>query len=135
MYGKATYADVVAEVAEELKARVDAVVAAGVDPASVVIDPGLGFAKKAEHNWALLAQLDRLVAVGPPLLVGASRKSFLGTLLADDAGPREVDGREDATTAITALAARAGAWGMRVHEARAAADAVRVVAAMQQAAR
>jgi dihydropteroate synthase len=133
MYDKATYDDVVREVSDELTARVDAVVAAGVDPSLVVIDPGLGFAKKAEHNWALLAHLDRLVALGPPLLLGASRKSFLGALLGGDAGPRPVEDREAATTAITAIAARAGVWGVRVHETRAAADAVRVVAAMRAA--
>lgn len=133
MQSKAEYADVVAEVGEELKTRIDAVVAAGVDPSSLVIDPGLGFAKTAAHNWQLLAHLDRLVALGPPLLVGASRKSFLGTLLADEDGPRPVDERDDATAAITSLAAAAGAWGVRVHEVAASADAVRVVAAVAAA--
>jgi dihydropteroate synthase len=133
MYAHATYADVVREVSDELMARVDAVVAAGVDPSYIVIDPGIGFAKKAEHNWALLAHLDRLVSLGPPVLIGASRKSFLGHLLADDAGPRDAMHREDATAAITTLAARAGVWGVRVHEARPSADAVRVVAAMRSA--
>lgn len=133
MQSKAEYADVVAAVSEELKVRIDAVVAAGVDPSSLVIDPGLGFAKTAAHNWQLLAHLDRLVALGPPLLVGASRKSFLGTLLADEDGPRPVDERDDATAAITSLAAAAGAWGVRVHEVAASADAVRVVAAVEAA--
>jgi dihydropteroate synthase len=120
-------------VCKELIERVDAVVAAGVDPAAVVIDPGIGFAKTAAHNWALLAHLDRLVALGPPLLVGASRKSFLGSLLADEDGPRPVDERDDATAAITTLAGAAGAWGVRVHEVAASADAVRVVAAVKAA--
>lgn len=133
MQSKAEYGDVVAEVRDELMARVDAVVAAGVDPSAVIIDPGLGFAKTAEHNWKLLARLDRLVALGPPLLVGASRKSFLGSLLADEDGPRPVDDRDDATAAVTAVAAAAGAWGVRVHEASASADAVRVVAAVRAA--
>jgi dihydropteroate synthase len=133
MQQKATYDDVVAEVCKELIERVDAVVAAGVDPAAVVIDPGIGFAKTAAHNWALLAHLDRLVALGPPLLVGASRKSFLGSLLADEDGPRPVDERDDATAAITTLAGAAGAWGVRVHEVAASADAVRVVAAVKAA--
>lgn len=133
MQSKATYGDVLAEVCDELMRRVDAVVGAGVDPSALVIDPGLGFAKTAAHNWRLLANLDRLVALGPPLLVGASRKSFLGSLLADEDGPRPVDERDDATAAITSLAALAGAWGVRVHEAAASADAVRVVAAVKDA--
>ncbi|HVX70216.1 MAG TPA: dihydropteroate synthase [Mycobacteriales bacterium] len=133
MQSKAKYDDVVADVCTELTARVDAVVAAGVDPASVVIDPGLGFAKTGMHNWALLANLDRLLSLGPPLLIGASRKSFLGALLEDEEGPRPVDERDDATAAISALAASAGAWGVRVHEVAASADAVRVVAAIQAA--
>jgi dihydropteroate synthase len=131
MQTKAHYTDVVSEVCDELTTRVDAVVAAGVDPSALVLDPGLGFAKTGEHNWKLLANLDRLVALGPPLLVGASRKSFLGSLLADDDGPRPVDERDDATAAITALAAVAGAWGVRVHEVASSADAVRVVAAVE----
>ena len=133
MYAHATYDDVVREVCDELLMRIDAVVAAGVAPDDLLIDPGIGFAKKAEHNWALLGHLHRLIAIGPPVLVGASRKSFLGTLLADDAGPRDVARREDATVAITTLAAEAGAWGVRVHDARPSADAVRVVAATRAA--
>jgi dihydropteroate synthase len=132
MYAHAMYDDVVREVCEELMARVDAVVAAGVDADEVVIDPGIGFAKKAEHNWQLLAHLDTLIALGPPVLVGASRKSFLGALLATDESPRDAMAREDATTAVTTLAAQAGAWGVRVHSARPSADAVRVVAATRQ---
>jgi dihydropteroate synthase len=123
----ATYDDVVSDVVDELRARVDAAVAAGVDPARVAIDPGLGFAKTAEHNWALLQRLGELDALGLPLLVGASRKGFLGELLADDLGPRPVDRRDAATTAVTTLVAEAGAWCVRVHDVRASADAVRVV--------
>jgi dihydropteroate synthase len=129
MQQQAVYADVVTEVRDELTARIDAVVAAGVAPEQVVIDPGLGFAKNAEHNWALLAHLDQLLGLGRPVLVGASRKSFLGSLLADDE-PRPVVDRDDATAAVTALAAAAGAWAVRVHEVRASADAVRVAAAV-----
>jgi dihydropteroate synthase len=129
MQSRASYADVVAEVCAELGARVEAVVDGGVDPECVVVDPGLGFAKTGEHNWALLAHLDRLRALGRPVLVGASRKAFLGRLLATgDGTPRPVADREDATTAVTALAAAAGAWGVRVHAVRASADAVRVAA-------
>jgi len=123
------YDDVVAEVCAELRARVDAVVAAGVDVAQIVLDPGLGFAKDASHNLRLLAQVGELVDLGRPLLVGASRKSFLGTVL----DGRPVEDREDATQAVTALAAYAGAWAVRVHEAHAAADAVRVMAAIRAA--
>jgi dihydropteroate synthase len=128
----ATYDDVVTEVSDELRRRVDAVGAAGVAAEQVVIDPGLGFAKNAAHNWALLAGLDRLAALGRPVLVGASRKSFLGALLADPE-PREVVDRDDATAAVTVVAALAGAWAVRVHDARANADAVRVVAALRAA--
>jgi dihydropteroate synthase len=131
MYQKATYGDVVAEVCAELSARLEEVVAAGVDADAVIVDPGIGFAKRAEHNWALLGHLDQLVALGPPVLIGASRKSFLGSLLADDIGPRPMAGRDAATAAITVLAAAAGVWGVRVHETSASADAVRVVAAVR----
>src|SRR4051812_5965505 len=130
MQQQAVYIDVVREVCDELKARVDAVVAAGVAPEHVIVDPGLGFAKNAEHNWALLANLQSLLSLGRPVLVGASRKSFLGSLLAEDGEPRPVVDRDDATAAVTALAAAAGAWAVRVHDARASADAVRVAAAM-----
>lgn len=124
------YDDVVAEVRAELLASVDAAVAAGVDPAKLVIDPGLGFAKTAQHNWALLRALPQLVATGIPVLLGASRKRFLGTLLAGpDGSPRPPDGRETATAVISALAALYGAWGVRVHDVRATADALKVVGA------
>jgi dihydropteroate synthase len=126
----AHYDDVVGEVRDELAQRVDAAVAAGVDASRLVLDPGLGFAKDAGHNWALLARLDRLLELGLPVLVGASRKSFLGSLLADaDGKPRPVDDREDATTALTAYAALRGAWGVRVHEVRASVDAALAIAA------
>ena len=123
------YTDVVAEVAAELRARLDDAVAAGVDPANVILDPGIGFAKNAAHNLALLNALPSLVAIGPRLLVGTSRKSFLGALLGD----RDVADRDDATQATTALAAWHGAWGVRVHAVRPAADAVRVIAAIKAA--
>lgn len=127
----ATYADVVTDVRDELSARVDAALAAGVDPSALVLDPGLGFAKRSEHNWALLRRLDVLLALGFPVLVGASRKRFLGTLLADkDGTPRPPDGREDATAAISAIVATAGAWGVRVHDVPRSMDAVAVAEAM-----
>jgi len=134
MYAHAVYRDVVTEVCIELSARVEDAVAAGVDPAQLVLDPGLGFAKKGTHNWELLARLDRLVALGLPVLVGGSRKGFLGRLLAaPDGEPRPVEGREAATLALTVLAAQAGVWGVRVHDAAASVDAVRTVAAIQAA--
>lgn len=125
-----SYRDVVAEVRAELLASVDAAVSAGVDPAQLMIDPGLGFAKTAQHNWALLHALPQLVGTGIPVLLGASRKRFLGTLLAGpDGSPRPPDGRETATAVISALAALHGAWGVRVHDVRATVDALKVVAA------
>ncbi|WP_252394284.1 dihydropteroate synthase [Candidatus Mycolicibacterium alkanivorans] len=126
------YHDVVRQVRDELLASVDAALAAGVDQANVIIDPGLGFAKTAQHNWALLHALPQFVATGIPVLVGASRKRFLGTLLADaDGTPRPPDGRETATAVVSALAARGGAWGVRVHDVQASVDALKVVAAWE----
>jgi dihydropteroate synthase len=122
------YRDVVAEVHDELIASVDGAIAAGVDPANLIIDPGLGFAKAGQHNWALLHALPQLVGTGIPVLVGASRKRFLGNLLAGPDGvPRPPDGRETATAVISALAALYGAWGVRVHDVRASVDALKVV--------
>lgn len=130
MQALAEYEDVVADVRAELLSRVDAALAAGVAESAIVLDPGLGFAKNAEHDWALLRGLDSLLALGFPVLVGASRKRFLGRLLSEkDGTPRPPDGREDATAAISALAAAAGAWGVRVHEVGASLDAVAVAAA------
>lgn len=123
-----TYRDVVAEVRDELLASVDAAVHAGVEPEKLIIDPGLGFAKTAEHNWALLRALPELVGTGIPVLVGASRKRFLGSLLAGPDGElRPPNGRETATAVISALAGLHGAWGVRVHDVRASADALKVL--------
>jgi dihydropteroate synthase len=133
MQSKAVYDDVVVEVRDELFRQVDEVVAAGVDADRIVIDPGIGFAKTGGHNWSLLAHLDVFTEVGP-VLVGASRKSFLGRLLANaDGTPRPPAGRDDASVAVTALAAAAGVWGVRVHSVRPNADAVRAVAAWKAA--
>jgi len=125
----AVYDDVVRDVVSELGERKRDAVAAGIDPRSLVLDPGLGFAKEAEHNWALLRDLERLLAIGHPVLVGASRKRFLGSLLAVDGEPRALDQRDDATDAISALAALSGAWCVRVHDVRGSRDAVEVAAA------
>ncbi len=130
----ARYGDVVHDVRVELGARLDAAVGAGVDPAYVVLDPGLGFAKQAHHNWALLAHLDQLSLLGRPLLVGASRKRFLGSLLGGPDEPPPPVERDAATAAVSALAAGAGVWCVRVHEPRASRDAVLVAASWRDAA-
>jgi dihydropteroate synthase len=139
MYGPATYNDVVAEVRGELALRVKAAVAGGVDPAQIVVDPGLGFAKRAEHNWILLGRLDRIGSLPGfearfPVLVAASRKRFIGRLLSGpDGEPRSFVGSDEATIAITALAAAAGVWCVRVHVVPGNLDAVRVAARWRQA--
>jgi dihydropteroate synthase len=123
----AVYRDVVAEVRAELLERVAAAEAAGVRPEQIVLDPGLGFAKRAEHNWALSAHLDDLIGLGFPVLFAASRKSYLGRLLAGpDGEPRPVGDREAATLAANLLAVAAGAWGVRTHEVRTTCDALAV---------
>ncbi|MEZ3179369.1 dihydropteroate synthase [Streptomyces pimonensis] len=128
------YTDVVTEVAEELRARVEAVREGGVAADRVIVDPGLGFSKGADHDLALLARLDRVLALGHPVLVAASRKRFLGRVLAGpDGTPPPARERDAATAAVSALAAQAGAWAVRVHEVRATADAVRVTHAIAQA--
>ncbi|WP_455711287.1 dihydropteroate synthase [Streptomyces bacillaris] len=135
MNSLAVYEDVVAEVLAELRQRMDAVVAGGLDRDRVVIDPGLGFAKLAPHDLALVARLEELHALGRPLLVAASRKRFLGHVLAGPgATPPPARERDAATAAVSALAARAGAWAVRVHEVAATADAVRVARAVEGAA-
>ncbi|WP_095757042.1 dihydropteroate synthase [Streptomyces xinghaiensis] len=134
MNARAVYSDVVREVAGELRERMDAVVAGGVAPERIVIDPGLGFAKQAEHDLALLAALPELRSLGRPLLVAASRKRFLGRVLAGPGGsPPPARERDAATAAVSAISAREGAWAVRVHEVRATADAVRVARAVEGA--
>jgi dihydropteroate synthase len=127
MQSKATYVDVVKEVHDELAAAVETALAAGIRGERLAVDPGLGFAKTGEHNWALLRNLSRLHDLGLPVLVGASRKAFLGALLADGSGtPRPPLERDDASAATSVLAAQAGAWCVRVHDVRRSLDAVRV---------
>jgi dihydropteroate synthase len=129
----ARYDDVALEVMRELRERVDSAVAQGIDPAAIVIDPGLGFAKDADHNWQILLKLTTLLHQGYPVLIGASRKRFLGSLLADDQGqPRPVDRRDAATDAITAIAATMGVWAVRVHDVERSRDAVQVAAAWRR---
>jgi dihydropteroate synthase len=126
----ARYDDVVAEVRAELLARVEAAVAAGVDEAALILDPGIGFAKDAGHNWAVLRRLDVLIGLGLPVLIGASRKRFLGELLAQpDGAVRGAAEREDATATVSAMAALDGVWGLRVHEPRPTRDAIAVLQA------
>jgi len=128
MQQQAKYSDVVSEVRDELLIQVEKALASGVDERSLILDPGLGFAKDADHNWALLHRLDSLVDVGLPVLVGASRKRFLGWLLSGpDGQPRPPVGREAATTAVSLLAAQQGAWGIRVHEPQPTLDALAVL--------
>lgn len=127
------YDDVVDDVVTELAERVDEALAAGVDRSRLVVDPGLGFSKTGDQNWSVLAALSSFTALGLPVLVAASRKRFLGELLADADGTlRPPAEREAATVALTALAAQAGAWAVRVHEVAASADVVRVVARVAQ---
>lgn len=135
MTSRASYVDVAREVRDELAARVEAALAAGIAPGRLAVDPGLGFAKTAAHNWELLQRLDVIDTLGHPILLGSSRKSFLGTLLADaDGTPRPVLDREDANVALTTLAGVEGVWAVRVHEARASVDALKVVARWHAAA-
>ena len=123
---------VVAAVRRELGERVDAIRAAGIADDRIVVDPGLGFAKRGEHNWTLLRGFAELTSLGYPLLVGASRKSFLGALLAaPDGTPRPVTEREEAVHAITLLLAQQGVWGVRVHDVRGTRDVLRVLEAME----
>lgn len=134
MNNRAVYGDVVAEVMAELARRLDAVVAGGVAPERVIVDPGLGFAKNAEHDLALVKHLPKLLRLGYPVLVAASRKRFLGRVLAGGGGnPPPARERDAATAAVTAIAARAGAWAVRVHVVRPSADAVRVAKAIEEA--
>ncbi|MGA9869945.1 MAG: dihydropteroate synthase [Rhodococcus sp. (in: high G+C Gram-positive bacteria)] len=126
------YDNVVDDVRRELLEQVELAVAAGVDRSNIVLDPGLGFAKNARHNWQLLNALPTFVELGLPILIGASRKRFLGSLLVTADQPRPPDGREVATAVVSALAVAGGAWGVRVHDARSTLDAVAVVGAWQR---
>lgn len=128
------YDDTVREVADELRARVDAAIAAGVQRDALIIDPGLGFSKNAEHNWQILARLDVFADIGLPLLVAASRKRFLASLVSpDDPGAATQEQRDAATAAITVMAAQAGAWAVRVHEPNSSRIAAEAVTAVRRA--
>ncbi len=129
MQSRATYGDVVSDVVDELRRRLDAITRSGIDPETVILDPGIGFAKLASHNWQLLRRWDELDALGRPMLVGASRKAFLGALLeAPDGTPRPAAERDTASAAVALLLSPHQVWGLRVHNVRATCDALRVSA-------
>ena len=125
----ARYGDVVIDVRSELKTRLAEMVVAGIDPEHIVLDPGLGFAKTAEHNWQLLGRLDELISLGHPILIGASRKRFLAPFAPDGAPAAE---RDPASAAVSALAAQAGVWGVRVHDVPATRTALGIAEAWQR---
>lgn len=128
----ARYTDVVAEVGAELSRQVDQATAAGVAEERLILDPGLGFAKTGEHNWQLLHHLDALSRLGRPLLLGASRKRFLGSLLAGpQQEPRPATERDHASAALTWWAAQQGVWGVRVHAVRPSVDGLAVLQRLQ----
>jgi dihydropteroate synthase len=134
MQSRAVYDDVVADVCAELGQRAEALVGAGIAQDRLVLDPGFGFAKLAEHNWALLAHLESVLSLGYPVLVGTSRKAFLGRLgVPAGAEPRPPLDRDTATAATSVEAALAGAWGVRVHHVPSTLDAMRVAHAIMEA--
>lgn len=134
MQSRAVYDDVVADVVAELSQRAAQLVAAGIATDRIVLDPGFGFAKLTGHNWSLLRGLDRLLDLGHPVLVGTSRKTFLGRIgVPAGAEPRPPLDRDVATAATSMHAAQLGAWGVRVHHIPSTLDAMRVARAIQEA--
>ena len=131
MQARARYDDVVAEVAAELSTRVEALVAAGIRPDDIVVDPGLGFAKLAQHNWELLRRLDELKALGHRVLLGTSRKGFLGLVGRTPETVRPPLARDVATAATSLYAAQQGVWAVRVHDVSATVDALDVADALR----
>lgn len=127
MQARALYGNVVKEVTTELIGRVDAAIATGIARENLILDPGLGFAKESEHNWMLLNNLEKLKALGFPILIGASRKRFLGALVGADT----TDERESATIALTSLLVQRGVWGVRVHSVKPHRDAIAVAGMFQ----
>lgn len=128
MQDLAVYKDVVSEVREEIESRVNAAIDAGVNPEQIIIDPGIGFSKTAEHNWEILRNIDRLSLLGYPILVGASRKRFLGDLT----GATNPDQREAASIALTTLMAKQGVWAVRTHSVKPHRDAIETVEAIRR---
>ncbi|WP_343988173.1 dihydropteroate synthase [Terrabacter terrae] len=130
MQSRAVYDDVVAEVLQELGQRREELLTAGIEPEALVLDPGLGFAKNADHNWALMAALPVLHDLDQPILLGASRKTFLGRVgRAEGAAPRPAADRDVETTATSVMAAMAGLWCVRVHDVASTVRALSVVQA------
>lgn len=119
----ANYQDVVKEVKEELEARIESAIEAGVNPEQIIVDPGLGFSKLPEHNWELLKNLDRIALLGYPILIGASRKRFLGELT----GSNNPEDREAASIAVTAMVAKQNVWAVRTHSVKPHRDAIATV--------
>ena len=124
----AEYQDVVKEVKEELEERINSAIEAGVNPEQIIIDPGIGFSKTTEHNWEILRNIERFMLLGYPILVGASRKRFLGELT----GSENPDDREAATIAITAAMAKLGIWAVRTHSVKPHRDAIATVSALSK---
>lgn len=132
MYANAQYTRAAQEVASELRERVRAAAAAGIAPSRVIVDPGIGFAKSGAQNWDVLRGTDEITALGHRVLIGTSRKRFLAEALDDaaESGASISPQRRDLATAVTsALAARAGAWAVRVHDVAATRDALAITAA------
>lgn len=123
MQSLAIYQDVVLEVRSELEQRVTSLLSEGVNPEQIILDPGIGFAKSGEHNWELLRNIERIQLLGYPLLVGVSRKKFLGELV----GAENPDDREAATLAVTTEMARKGVWAVRTHSVKPHLDAIKVL--------
>lgn len=117
MNSKAFYSDVVREVISEIQIQLEKALSAGIEPSKIILDPGIGFAKDAEHNWELIERLEEIKSMGYPVLIGHSRKRFLGGENPDD--------REAATIALTKSLATKGIWGVRVHGVRANVEAIR----------
>jgi dihydropteroate synthase len=126
-----SYESVVTDVRNELKQRIAELIVWGVKPNRIIVDPGLGFSKTADHNWEILGRLPELTSLGYPVLIGASRKKFLAPLIADGAPASE---RDPATAVISALAAQSGAWGVRVHDVASTKAALDVWTAWNQGA-
>ena len=122
MQSKAVYKDVVKEVKDELDDRVSELIKAGVQAEQIILDPGIGFAKEAEHNWEILQNIERFQLLGYPILIGASRKRFLGELI----NAKNADDREAASIALTAELARLNIWGVRTHSVKPHRDAIAV---------
>ena len=126
------YQDVTVEVISELQTRIQTAEDAGINLDYLVVDPGIGFAKNSEHNWSLLKNLNQFQNLNCPLLIGASRKRFIGELLADEQGPRDVLNRDFASTALTTVLAERNVWAVRVHQVQAARDAIAVIEALRK---